>query len=81
MKENFAEPIFRELDSNVAKSSGNVIKANDFKINGYAKVTIEEESLGGVKFILKKDHNDVIKEIKFICSCGQSKSILLDYSE
>ncbi len=81
MKENFAEPIFRELDSNAAKSSGNVIKADDFKISGYAKVTIEEESLGGVKFILKKDHNDDIKEIKFICSCGQSKSILLDYSE
>lgn len=81
MKEDFAEPIFRELDSKVAKKSGNIIKKEDFKVSGFAKISIEEESMGGVKFILKKDHNDVIKEIKFICSCGQSKSILLDYSE
>ncbi|MBU1097673.1 MAG: hypothetical protein CVV23_15370 [Ignavibacteriae bacterium HGW-Ignavibacteriae-2] len=81
MNEDFAEPVYRELDSKSSKKSGNVIKAEEFKIDGYAKVTVEEESLGGVKFVLKKDQNDVIKEIKFICSCGQSKSIVLDYSE
>jgi hypothetical protein len=81
MKDDFAEPIFRELDSNIAKKSGNVIKAEEFKVTGFAKVTVEEESAGGVKFVLKKDHNDNIKEIKFMCSCGQSKSILLDYTE
>ena len=81
MKEDFAEPVYRELDSKVSKQSGNIIKSEDFNVTGYTKVTVEEESLGGVKFILKKDENDNIKEIKFVCSCGQSKSVLLDYSE
>ena len=81
MKESFLEPVYRELDSNGVKKSGNIIKAEEFEVKGYAKVTVEEESLGGVKFVLKKDENDVIKEIKFVCSCGQTKSVLLDYSE
>ncbi len=81
MSENFAEPVYRELDSKSINKSGNVIKAEDFKVNGYSKITVEEESLGGVRFVLKKDENDVIKEIKFVCSCGQSKSIVLDYTE
>lgn len=81
MSESFQEPVYRELNTKNLKKSGNVIKADDFKIQGYSKVSVEEESLGGVKFVLKKDENDVVKEIKFICSCGQSKSVLLDYSE
>ena len=81
MSENFAEPIYRELDSKGLNKSGNVIKAEDFKVNGYSKITVEEESMGGVRFVLKKDENDVIKEIKFVCSCGQSKSLVLDYTE
>ncbi|MBN1301155.1 MAG: hypothetical protein JW995_08045 [Melioribacteraceae bacterium] len=81
MKEEFLEPVYRELDKSNAKQSGNVIKAEDFNVAGYTKVTVEEESLGGVKFILKKDENDTIKEIKFVCSCGESKTILLDYTD
>ena len=35
----------------------------------------------GVRVLLKKDSNDSIKELKFVCSCGQTKTIILDYSE
>jgi hypothetical protein len=81
MNNEFEEPIFRELDKNSNLSSGNVIKSENVSIAGKTKITIEEESHEGVKFILKKDANDQIKEIKFICSCGQTKSLIMDYSE
>jgi hypothetical protein len=45
-----------------------------------AKISCEDD-LDGVRVLLKKDANDNLKEIKFVCSCGQSKSIILDYSE
>ena len=81
MKESFVEPVYRELDAKGLKKSGNVISAEEFQIKGYVKVSVEEESLGGVKFVLKKDENDVLKEIKFMCSCGQTKSVILDYTD
>ncbi|GAB4141503.1 MAG: hypothetical protein Fur0015_11160 [Ignavibacteriales bacterium] len=79
--ENFEEPIYREVNPESSKNSGNVIKKTDVEFVGKTKITVEEESLGGVKFVIKKDEQDNIREIKFICSCGQSKSIILDYSE
>lgn len=81
MNDNFEEPVFREIDKNSNLTSGNVIKAEKISVTGKTKITIEEESHEGVKFVMKKDTNDQIKEIKFICSCGQTKSLILDYSE
>jgi len=79
--ENFEEPIYREVNPDSTQKSGNVIKKAEVEMIGKAKISVEEESMGGVKFVIKKDENDNIKEIKFICSCGQTKAILLDYSE
>jgi len=81
MTDDFKEPIFREINKENSLQSGNVIKSEKVAISGKTKITIEEESHEGVKFILKRDANDEIKEIKFICSCGQTKSLILDYSE
>lgn len=81
MEEIFSEPIFREIYNELSNGSGNVIKAEKFEVVGKSKISVEEESDGGVKFVVKKDENDVVKEIKFICSCGESKSIVLDYSD
>ena len=81
MADEFKEPIFRELTKESSIQSGNVIKAGKVAVAGKTKITVEEESHEGVKFILKRDANDEIREIKFICSCGQTKSLILDYSE
>jgi len=81
MKDNFEEPVYREINSYGGKQSLNFIKASEAEVIGKSKITVEEDSHEGVKVILKKDANDAIKEIKFVCSCGQTKSIILDYSE
>lgn len=79
-KDNFEDYVFSEI-SYVPKSSGNLIKGNEANITGNVKVAVEEDSHDGVKIIVKKDKNENIKEIKFVCTCGQTKSILLDYTE
>lgn len=79
MEKIFEEPLFREFK--FPKTSGNIIKNSNAEILGNIKITVEEETHNGVKIVLKKDENDNIKEIKFVCSCGETKSILLDYSE
>ncbi len=81
MEENFEEPIFREFSHYSSKAEGNIIKAENAEIYGRTKISVDEDSHDGVKVILKKDANDSIQEIKFVCSCGQTKSIILDYSE
>ncbi len=78
--DNFVETIFNEYYDQADKHS-NVIKAQVAEIAGKTKISVEEESFDGVKIVLKKDDKDNLKEIKFICSCGQTKSIMLDYSE
>lgn len=80
MKDDFEEYMFREI-SHFPKTSGSLIKSKEAEISGIVKVSVEEDSHDGVKIVLKKDKNDNIKEIKFVCTCGQTKSILLDYSE
>ena len=80
MNESFEEPLFREITPGNVKS-GNVIKASEAVVSGITKITIEEENEDGIKVVLKKDENDSVKEIKFICSCGHTKSIILDYTE
>lgn len=81
MENEFNDYIFKEISYRISDRKGNLIKAKDAKIVGTAKISVEEESHDGVKVILKKDGNDNIKEIKFVCSCGETKSVLLDYSD
>lgn len=79
MEEEFKELTYREVGD--FKTSGNIIKKDDANITGKTKISVDEESEDGVKIILKKDANDNIQEIKFVCSCGQTKTIVLDYNE
>jgi len=81
MAENlFEEAIFREFNINDSSRSS-VVKAKDIKILGKTKVGVEEDGQHGVKIVLKKDEKDSIREIKFICTCGQTKSVIFDYNE
>jgi len=79
--DKFNEEVFREISFKSAGSNGNVISANEVEIIGKSKITIEEESHEGVRIVLNKDADDNIKEIKFVCSCGETKSVILDYNE
>lgn len=81
MGDEFQESSFREISYRDVEAEGNLIKGDKAKIIGIAKITVEEDSHGGVKLILKKDANDNIREIKFVCSCGETKSVILDYNE
>jgi len=78
---SFNEEIYREIAFNESAIRGNVIYADDVEVVGTSKITIEEESHEGVRIVLNKDSEDNIKEIKFVCSCGETKSVLLDYNE
>ncbi|MBI5807959.1 MAG: hypothetical protein HZA74_06115 [Ignavibacteriales bacterium] len=80
MATQFEDALFKDIFTKNKTRTGNLIKAEDVEINGKAKISCEDD-LDGVRVLLKKDANDNLKEIKFVCSCGQSKSIILDYSE
>lgn len=79
--EEFQDQEFKEINHRILKNRGNLIKAKDAQIIGSAKISIEQDTHEGVKIILKKDAEDNIKEIKFICTCGETKSVMLDYTE
>ena len=79
--DNFEEITFREFVFEHTDLRSNVIKSENSEISGKTKVTVDEDEHDGVKIILKKDEHDVIKEIKFVCTCGQTKTVLLDYNE
>lgn len=81
MTTKFEDPLFKDLYSNNKASTGNLIKSEDVQLKGASKITFEEDEIDGIRIMLKKDANDNLKEIKFVCSCGQTKSIILDYSE
>lgn len=81
MADSFEEFLYREMDGSSSKKSRNIIKAEKTKIIGNSKVDVEEDLHDGVKIIIVKDSNSNIKEIKFVCSCGQTKSVVLDYNE
>ncbi len=80
MLDTFEEEVFDEFKLPASKHS-NLLKSKDANLVGKTKIVIGEESHDGVKFVLKKDENDIIKEIKFICTCGKTKTVYLDYSE
>ena len=77
----FNEGIFKEVTYNGSSRNGNILNSDEIEIVGSRKITIEDESHEGVRIVLNKDSNDNIKEIKFVCSCGETKTVLLDYSE
>lgn len=81
MKEEFKDNTYKEISYRNIDGSGNLIKAQDAQIVGSAKISIEEDSHDGVKIVLKKDEHENIKEIKFVCSCGETKSVILDYND
>jgi hypothetical protein len=81
MADPFEDFVYREVEGTPSKNSKNIIKADKAKISGSAKVDVEEDLQEGVKIILIKDKELNIKEIKFVCSCGQTKSVVLDYNE
>jgi|GEM_PF-3158627 len=75
------EPIFLKASNAGIRKNRNIIKADSLRVESKVKLSFEEDTVDGVKIILHKDEADNLKEIKFICSCGQSKTVALDYSE
>ncbi|MFN3872138.1 MAG: hypothetical protein ACK4R9_03970 [Ignavibacterium sp.] len=75
------EMLFEVINSNGLKSGKNVIKSEELHLEGKTKISFEEDEIDGIKIVLNKDENNNVREIKFICSCGQTKSIILDYGE
>ncbi|MCA2005484.1 MAG: hypothetical protein LDL01_06760 [Ignavibacterium sp.] len=71
--------MFEVIKSNGLKNGRNVIKSEELQLEGKTKISFEEDDIDGIKIVLNKDENNNVREIKFICSCGQTKSIILDY--
>ena len=81
MSSSFVENTYREvLNSNKCKS-GNVIKKSSVDFIGNTKIEFHDDHDDSVRVLLKKDDNDQVQEIKFVCSCGETKTISLDYNE
>ncbi|MDP2301300.1 MAG: hypothetical protein Q8N03_02600 [Ignavibacteria bacterium] len=81
MDNEFKEPIFNEMKFTPNGSRSKLIKCQNADFEGKVKISIDDEDGDGIKVILRKDENENIREIKFVCSCGQTKSLILDYSE
>ncbi|MEW6653526.1 MAG: hypothetical protein AB1394_08665 [Bacteroidota bacterium] len=81
MADNFEDALFIDIYSKNKAATGNLIKADAIEIKGLSKISCEDDHADGIRILLKKDAHDNLKEIKFVCSCGQTKSIILDYSE
>lgn len=81
MSDTFTESTYREVLNKNSANSGNVIKSEYLTSNGKTKVEFHDEHDDSVKILLKKDENDQVQEIKFVCSCGETKSIALDYND
>ncbi|MCX6169900.1 MAG: hypothetical protein NTX65_11200 [Ignavibacteriales bacterium] len=81
MPQRFEDTLFKDIFSKNKSCTGNLLKSAEVEIKGMAKIAVEDDEVDGIRIILKKDANDSIKEIKFVCSCGQTKSIILDYTE
>jgi hypothetical protein len=75
------ESVFNMVTSKYPSRKTNLIKAELVEIHGNSKICFEEDDADGVKLVLMKDNEGNIKEIKFICSCGQTKALVLDYSD
>jgi hypothetical protein len=80
MANNFEDALFKDIYSKNKTNTGNLIKSTDVEISGLSKISFQDDELDGIRILLKKDSNDNLKEIKFVCSCGQTKTVILDYS-
>ena len=81
MSDAFHDSFFNLATTNSKARNSNIIKANDVIVQGVSQISFEEDTSEGIKVVLHKDNEGNLKEIKFICSCGQTKSLVLDYSE
>lgn len=81
MNQSFNENTYREVLNTNKTSSGNVIKKQCVNFIGKTKIEYFDDHEDSVKVLLKKDEHDQVREIKFVCSCGETKSITLDYNE
>lgn len=81
MANNFNDMVYREILPNSEDSRSNLLKKGTAQLVGKTKISVDDESHEGVKIVIKKDANENVREIKFVCSCGQTKSIILDYTE
>jgi len=81
MADNFEDALYKDVFSKNKSKTGNLIKSDALEIKGLSKISFEDDETDGIRILLKKDANDNLKEIKFVCSCGKTKSIILDYSE
>ena len=81
MANEFEDALFKDVFSKNKATTGNLIKADAVEMKGLSKITFEDDEADGIRILLKKDAQDNLKEIKFVCSCGKTKSIILDYSE
>jgi hypothetical protein len=79
MNDSFEEQVFREIEPLNKKNK--IIKSGEAEIVGKTKISFEGDENEKVKVILKKDADDTIKELKFVCSCGETKAIILDYEQ
>jgi hypothetical protein len=80
-KDNFEDANLKDIYQKNKTCTGNLIKASNADIRGVSKISCEDDDVDGIRILLRKDVNDSIKEIKFVCSCGQTKTIILDYTE
>ncbi len=81
MANNFEDVVYKDVFAKNRMKTGNLIKSTDVEITGLSKISFQDDEIDGVRFLLKKDSNDNLKEIKFVCSCGQTKTVILDYTE
>ena len=81
MKDLIEDAIFNSVNCKNGSRKSNLIKAENVETFGSSKIGFEEDHAEGIKIVLTKDAENNINEIKFICSCGQTKSLTLDYSE
>lgn len=81
MNDLIEDAIFNSVTCKSGSRKSNLIKAEDVQISGSSKICFEEDHAEGIKIVLTKDADNNVKEIKFICSCGQTKALSLDYSE
>jgi hypothetical protein len=81
MNNTIEDAIFNSVTCISGSRKSGLIKAEDVQISGSLKICFEEDHSEGIKIVIIKDADNNIKEIKFICSCGQTKALSLDYSE
>lgn len=81
MSELFVENTYREVINPNKSNSGNLIKKDNVQYIGGTKIESHDEHDDSVRVLIKKDEHEQVQEIKFVCSCGETKSIKLDYHE